>query len=209
MTHLPGSSQRRSPAYCRCHICLRNGFDSGTAVPARIPGRRSAYLLASARRHSATPDPFFRYTGGGRLRHRQPGRRARLMVGHSRRSRSRATSRARLHLPGHESGRGRTASSTEGAWPIICRAGRVSVNSRWGQTGRRARALPAWQRGAAMVVRLARHGPRSARRAASSIACSLTGTCPKIVEHFGGSEVFALEDDRRMGGNRPPMPTSR
>ena len=61
-----------------------------------------------------------------------------------------------------------------------------------GPARRRARALPDGQRRPAVVAQF----PDRARRphpAGILDRCELTDTCPKIVETFGGAEVFALK----------------
>src|SRR6266540_3341333 len=68
----------------------------------------------------------------------------------------------------------------EGAWPLIA-GRRVSNNSRWGQPDR-ARNLPP----GGILHR-----------------CSLTNTCPKIIETFGGAEVFALKMTTSWVGTDP------
>ncbi|NUZ06412.1 hypothetical protein HQN59_11640 [Schlegelella sp. ID0723] len=79
----------------------------------------------------------------------------------------------------------------QGAWPQIA-GRRVAANVRWGQPD-----------GVLELYQMGSEGPQwwtdypDAVRgvAARSIfsRCNLTGTCPKVIEHFGGSEVFALK----------------
>ena len=79
----------------------------------------------------------------------------------------------------------------EGAWPQIA-GRRVAEQRPLGPTRWRPRALPARQRGRAVVGRLSRP-VRDLPASSIFHRCNLTGTCPKVIEHFGGSEVFALK----------------
>src|SRR5216683_6342812 len=79
----------------------------------------------------------------------------------------------------------------DGAWPIIA-GRRVANNSRWGQPDG---VLELYQQGS--------EGPqwwtpwpdtvRNLPTGSILDRCNATNTCPKIIEHFGGSEVFALK----------------
>ncbi|MBV9892023.1 MAG: hypothetical protein JO090_14205 [Rhizobacter sp.] len=80
----------------------------------------------------------------------------------------------------------------EGAWPIIA-GRRVANNSRWGQPD-----------GVLELYQMGSEGPQwwhfwpdpvrdSSRPGGILDRCTVSGTCPKIVETFGGSEVFALK----------------
>ena len=96
-----------------------------------------------------------------------------------------------IHLGMNQDEAGRIVH--EGAWPIIA-GRRVANNSRWGQPDG---VLELYQQGS--------EGPQwwtpwpdTARNLPSKgilDRCNATvpNTCPKIIEHFGGSEVFALK----------------
>jgi hypothetical protein len=78
-----------------------------------------------------------------------------------------------------------------GAWPQIA-GRRVATNVRWGQPDGVLELYQLGSEGAQWWVDY----PDAARNLpASSIfhRCNLSGTCPKVIEHFGGSEVFALK----------------
>jgi hypothetical protein len=78
-----------------------------------------------------------------------------------------------------------------GAWPQIA-GRRVAANVRWGQPD-----------GVLELYQMGSEGPQwwtdfpdAARNLPTSSIfhrCNLNGTCPKVIEHFGGSEVFALK----------------
>jgi hypothetical protein len=94
-----------------------------------------------------------------------------------------------IHLGMNQDEAGRIVH--EGAWPIIA-GRRVANNSRWGQPDG---VLELYQQGS--------EGPqwwtpwpdtvRNLPTGSILDRCNATNTCPKIIEHFGGSEVFALK----------------
>ena len=79
----------------------------------------------------------------------------------------------------------------DGAWPQIA-GRRVAANVRWGQPD-----------GVLELYQLGSEGPqwwtpypdtaRGLPTAGILDRCTLSNTCPKVVEHFGGAEVFALK----------------
>jgi hypothetical protein len=79
----------------------------------------------------------------------------------------------------------------EGAWPIIA-GRRVSMDSRWAQPD-----------GVLELYQMGSEGPqwwgpfpdpvRNNPTAGILDRCTATNTCPKVIEHFGGAEVFALK----------------
>ncbi|MCA1826531.1 MAG: hypothetical protein LC689_06275, partial [Myxococcales bacterium] len=96
----------------------------------------------------------------------------------------------------------------DGAWPLIA-GRRVSNNSRWGQPD-----------GVLELYQMGSEGPqwwhnfpdrvRNIQPGGILDRCSANGTCPKIVETFGGSEVFALKMTTSWVGTDPkndiPLP---
>jgi alpha/beta hydrolase family protein len=96
----------------------------------------------------------------------------------------------------------------EGAWPLIA-GRRVANNSRWGQPD-----------GVLELYQMGSEGPqwwhsfpdraRDIHPGGILDRCSLTKTCPKIVETFGGAEVFALKMTPSWVGTDPkndiPLP---
>ena len=79
----------------------------------------------------------------------------------------------------------------EGAWPLIA-GRRVANNSRWGQPDG---VLELYQMGSEGPQWWAKYEDRVRDLPKRGILdrCKRTGTCPKIVETFGGAEVFALK----------------
>jgi len=96
----------------------------------------------------------------------------------------------------------------EGAWPLIA-GRRVANNSRWGQPD-----------GVLELYQMGSEGPqwwhlfpdrtRDLRPGSILLRCKLTNTCPKIIETFGGAEVFALKMTTSWVGTNPiidiPLP---
>jgi len=96
----------------------------------------------------------------------------------------------------------------EGAWPLIA-GRRVSNNSRWGQPD-----------GVLELYQMGSEGPqwwhsfpdraRNLHPGGILDRCSRTYTCPKIIETFGGAEVFALKMTTSWVGTDPkndiPLP---
>ena len=79
----------------------------------------------------------------------------------------------------------------DGAWPQIA-GRRVAANVRWGQPDG---VLELYQMGSEGPQWWVDYPDAARNLPARSIfhRCNLTGTCPKVIEHFGGSEVFALK----------------
>jgi hypothetical protein len=96
----------------------------------------------------------------------------------------------------------------EGAWPLIA-GRRVANNSRWGQPD-----------GVLELYQMGSEGPqwwhsfpdkvRDLHPGGILDRCNVSNTCPKIVETFGGSEVFALKMTTSWVGTDPkndiPLP---
>jgi hypothetical protein len=111
-----------------------------------------------------------------------------------------------IHLGMNQDEAGRIVH--EGAWPLIA-GRRVANNSRWGQPD-----------GVLELYQMGSEGPqwwhsfpdraRNLHPGGILDRCSRTGTCPKIVETFGGAEVFALKMTTSWVGTDPkndiPLP---
>ena len=89
----------------------------------------------------------------------------------------------------------------DGAWPLIA-GRRVANNSRWGMPD-----------GVLELYQMGSEGPqwwhsfpdrtRNIHPGGILDRCNLTGTCPKIIETFGGAEVFALKMTPSWVGTDP------
>ena len=96
----------------------------------------------------------------------------------------------------------------EGAWPLIA-GRRVANNSRWGQPDGVLELYQMGSEGPQWWHQFPDHA-RGLHPAGILDRCELTGTCPKIVETFGGAEVFALKMTTSWVGTDPktdiPLP---
>jgi len=111
-----------------------------------------------------------------------------------------------IHLGMNQDEAGRVVH--DGAWPLIA-GRRVANNSRWGQPD-----------GVLELYQMGSEGPqwwhqfpdrvRDLHPAGILDRCELTHTCPKIIETFGGAEVFALKMTMSWVGTDPkndiPLP---
>jgi hypothetical protein len=111
-----------------------------------------------------------------------------------------------IHLGMNQDETGRIVH--DGAWPLIA-GRRVANNSRWGQPD-----------GVLELYQMGSEGPqwwhqfpdraRNLHPAGILDRCELTKTCPKIIETFGGAEVFALKMTTSWVGTDPkndiPLP---
>ena len=203
---MPDDHEHIFPATCPVHDLPEERFDP-TCSTRSSTRPRSPTFSASASPHSATsarssttrraddfgtPNPVAGASLGDRPR--------RLAVGQL---------HARSHLPRHEPGRGATASCTKAPWPHHRRPPRRRSIVRWGQPDGVLELYQLGQRRPAMVGRLGRDPVRNLPARSILDRCTCTGTCPKVIEHFGGSEVFALKMTHGMGRALPPTPTSR
>ncbi len=98
----------------------------------------------------------------------------------------------------------------DGAWPLIA-GRRVSNNSRWGQPD-----------GVLELYQMGSEGPQWWHRWPDHVRhlptgglldrCHASGTCPKVIETFGGAEVFALKMTPSWVGTDPetdiPLPSN-
>ena len=97
----------------------------------------------------------------------------------------------------------------EGAWPLIA-GRRVSNNSRWGQPDGVLELYQMGSEGPQWWHSFPDRGRENTHPGGILDRCSATGTCPKIIETFGGSEVFALKMTASWVGTDPkndiPLP---
>ena len=111
-----------------------------------------------------------------------------------------------IHLGMNQDEAGRIVH--EGAWPLIA-GRRVANNSRWGQPDG---VLELYQMGSEGPQWWHKFPDRARRLHPAGILdrCELTQTCPKIIETFGGAEVFALKMTTSWVGTDPkndiPLP---
>ena len=188
---VPGHAARPEPGSLPgslpVQICLRNGFDP-TLLYQLVYQVKDPYVLGAGTAAFRDVGSFFRYAAADDFGTANPiaGKISKAVIRGV--SQSGNFTRHYIHLGMNQDEAGRIVH--EGAWPIIA-GRRVANNSRWGSRTACSSSISRARR-SAMVGAVARHGPRLA---GGSILdrCNATNTCPKIIEHFGGSEVFALK----------------
>ena len=180
LTHLPGTLP--------VHICLRNGFDSGLLYQLVYPAQ-GAYLLGVGIASFRDVNSFFRYAAMDDFGTPNPiaARITRAVIRGV--SQSGNFTRQFIHQGFNQDESNRIVH--DGAWAIIA-GRRVAANVRWGQPD-----------GVLELYQLGSEGPqwwvpwpdtvRGLPTRGILDRCSATGTCPKIIEHFGSAEVYALK----------------
>ena len=103
-----------------------------------------------------------------------------------------------LHLGFNESEAGTRVH--DGMWPIIA-GRRIALNFRWAQPDG---VLELYQAGSEGPQWWLPHADPVRGGATAGILdrCTRSKTCPKVIEHFGSAEVWALEANARVGGHR-------
>jgi hypothetical protein len=190
------------------NVCMRNGFD-GTKLYQLVYTVKNPYVLGAGTAAFRDVQSFFRYEGTDDFGTPNPlaGKiKSAIIRGVSQ---SGNFTRHFIFLGMNEDEKGRIVH--EGAWPIIA-GRRVSNNSRWGQPD-----------GVLELYQMGSEGPqwwhsfpdrvRDLHPGSILDRCSRgSDTCPKIVETFGGSEVYALKMTTSWVGTDPkndiPLPDS-
>jgi hypothetical protein len=172
------------PGNLPVHFCLRNGFDP-TLVYQVVYQAKGAYLLGAGMAAFRDVGSFFRYGSAAEGNFLAGRVRWEVIRGVSQ---SGNYTRQFIHQGFNQDEAGRIVH--EGAWPIIA-GRRIASNTRWGQTD-----------GVPEIYQLSGEGPQwwsewpDPTRGYPTYSvlhrCNLNGTCPKIIEHSGGSEIFAL-----------------
>jgi Alpha/beta hydrolase domain len=179
-THLPGSLP--------VHVCLRNGFDP-TLLYQLVYQVKDPYVLGAGTAAFRDVGSFFRYAAADDFGTANPiaGTISKEVIRGV--SQSGNFTRHYIHLGMNQDEAGRIVH--DGAWPIIA-GRRVANNSRWGQPDG---VLELYQQGSEGPQWWTPWPDTVRGLPAGSILdrCNATNTCPKIIEHFGGSEVFALK----------------
>ncbi len=176
------------PANLPVHVCVRNGFDPKLLYEVVYPAK-GAYLLGVGIAAFRDVNSFFRYEAADAQGTPNP------IAGKIKWSAIRGVSqsgnftRQYIHQGFNQDESNRIVH--EGAWPIIA-GRRVAANVRWGQPD-----------GVLELYQLGSEGPQwwvdwpdpVRGLPAQSILdrCSKSNTCPKIIEHFGSAEVYALK----------------
>ena len=176
------------PSNLPVHVCVKNGFDPKLLYQVVYPAK-GAYLLGVGIAAFRDVNSFFRYEAADLQGTPNP------VAGKIKWSAIRGVSqsgnftRQYIHQGFNQDESNRIVH--EAAWPIIA-GRRVAANVRWGQPD-----------GVLELYQLGSEGPQwwvdwpdpVRGLPAQSILdrCSKNGTCPKIIEHFGSAEVYALK----------------
>jgi hypothetical protein len=183
-------------------VCMKNGFDEKKLYQLTYTAK-NPYVLGAGTAAFRDVGSFFRY-GSAADGNPLAGKVQWEIIRGS--SQSGNFTRHLIFLGMNEDESGRIVH--EGAWPLIA-GRRVANNSRWGQPD-----------GVLELYQMGSEGPqwwhsfpdraRDLHPGGILDRCSRNNTCPKIVETFGGSEVFALKMTTSWVGTDPkndiPLP---
>jgi len=169
-------------------VCMKNGFDPAKLYQL-VYKVKDPYVLGAGTAAFRDVQSFFRYEAKDKFGTPNPvaGKvQWAIMRGVSQ---SGNFTRHFIHLGMNQDEAGRVVH--EGAWPLIA-GRRVANNSRWGQPD-----------GVLELYQMGSEGPqwwtewpdrvRDLPKRGILDRCEHSHTCPKIVETFGGAEVFALK----------------
>src|SRR2546425_4515650 len=185
-------------------LCLKNGYDPAKLYQL-VYNAKDPYVLGTGTAAFRDVGSFFRYAGaaeGNML----AGKISKSIIRGS--SQSGNFTRHLIFLGMNEDEAGRIVH--DGAWPLIA-GRRVANNSRWGMPD-----------GVLELYQMGSEGPqwwhsfpdrtRNIHPGGILDRCNLTNTCPKIIETFGGAEVFALKMTPSWVGTDPkndiPVPNN-
>ncbi|WGT62832.1 alpha/beta hydrolase domain-containing protein [Variovorax paradoxus] len=177
-----------APGNLPVHICLRNGFDANLLYQVVYPAQ-NAYVLGVGMAAFRDVGTFFRYEAADDFGTRNPV--SGLVKGTAVRGVSQSGNMVRQFIFMGLNQDERNRKVYDGAWPIIA-GRRVAANSRWAQPDgvlelyQQGSEGPQWWTDWPDPVRKQPTGSIFSR-------CSTNDTCPKVIEHFGSAEVYALK----------------
>jgi len=169
-------------------ICLRNGFDPNLLYQVVFTAK-DPYVLGVGFAAFRDVASFFKYEAADDFGTANPlagGIQWSIIRGVSQ---SGNFTRAFLHLGFNEDEARRQVD--DGAWPIIA-GRRVALNFRWAQPDGVLELYQAGSEGPQWWVRYQDHVRHLPARGILD-RCRASRTCPKIIEHFGAAEVWALK----------------
>lgn len=184
------------------NVCLRDGFDAAKLYQLKYTVR-DPYVLGAGTAAFRDVGSWFRYASAAEGNPLAGGITRSIIRGSSQ---SGNFTRHYIHLGMNQDEAGRIVH--EGAWPLIA-GRRVANNSRWGQPDG---VLELYQMGSEGPQWWHKFPDHARKLPPSGILdrCMRTKTCPKIVETFGGAEVFALKMTTSWVGTDPkndiPLP---
>ena len=183
------------PTTLPVNLCLKNGYDA-TRLYQLVYNAKDPYVLGAGTAAFRDVGSFFRYASaaeGNML----AGKIDKAIIRGS--SQSGNFTRHLIFLGMNEDEAGRIVH--DGAWPLIA-GRRVANNSRWGMPD-----------GVLELYQMGSEGPqwwhsfpdrtRNIHPGGILDRCNITNTCPKIIETFGGAEVFALKMTPSWVGTDP------
>ena len=179
-SHLPGTLP--------VHLCLRNGFDPSLLYELVYPVK-DPYVTGVGFAAFRDANSFFKNAAVDDFGTPNPVAGAIHWSVIRGVSQSGNATRAYIHLGFNQDESNRQVH--DGAWPIIA-GRRVSLDSRWAQPDGVLELYQMGSEGPQWWVNWpdrVRHLPTTGILA----RCNANHTCPKVIEHFGGSEVFALK----------------
>ena len=188
----PGTAQNTDvaslPGNLPVHICLKNGYNPGLLYQLVYPVK-GAYVLGAGIAAFRDVGAFFKYQAQDDFGTQNPiaGRvQASSMRGVSQ---SGNFTRQFIYMGMNQDEANRQVHN--GAWPQIA-GRRVVANVRWGQPDG---VLELYQMGSEGAQWWTDYPDVARNLPTRSIfsRCNLTGTCPKVIEHFGSAEVYALK----------------
>jgi len=169
-------------------LCLKDGFDA-TKLYQLVYTVKDPYVLGAGTAAFRDVGAFFKNEAQDDFGTANPLARSIKWAIIRGSSQSGNFTRHFIHLGMNQDEKGRIVH--DGAWPLIA-GRRVANNSRWGQPD-----------GVLELYQMGSEGPqwwhqfpdtvRGLHPAGILDRCEATKTCPKIVETFGGAEVFALK----------------
>src|SRR5437016_2700394 len=202
------------PTTLPVNLCVNGGFVA-TKLYQLVYNAKDPYVLGAGTAAFRDVGSFFRYASEAELA--APGDtagRLKALAGKINKAIIRGSSqsgnftRHLIFLGMNEDEAGRIVH--DGAWPLIA-GRRVANNSRWGMPD-----------GVLELYQMGSEGPqwwhsfpdrtRNIHPGGILDRCNLTNTCPKIIETFGGAEVFALKMTPSWVGTDPkndiPVPNN-
>jgi hypothetical protein len=186
-------------------VCMRNGFDA-TKLYQLVYTVKDPYVLGVGTAAFRDVQSFFRYEQHDDFGTANPLAGAIRWAVVRGVSQSGNFTRHFIFLGMNQDEKGRIVH--DGAWPLIA-GRRVANNSRWGQPD-----------GVLELYQMGSEGPqwwhsfpdqvRDVHPGGILTRCNVTNMCPKIIETFGGAEVFALKMTPSWVGTDPkndiPLP---
>lgn len=182
------NNEANLPGNLPVHVCLKNGFDPALLYQVTYQGK-NAWVLGVGIAAFRDVGSFFKYASNDDFGTANPIA-ARVSWSSIRGvSQSGNFTRQYIYTGMNQDEANRIVHN--GAWPQIA-GRRVAANVRWGQPDGVLELYQLGSEGAQWWVDYPDPVRNLPARGIFS-RCNLTGTCPKVVEHFGGSEVFALK----------------